>query len=364
MNIFNKSHGPIDQTEISILKDKLIKWRSPSNIALTKYWGKYENQIPANPSISFTLSKSYTESSIEIVDTHLEVKDLEVEYFFNNKRDKFFEEKVILFFTKVIQFFPFLKHTKLRISSYNTFPHSAGIASSASSMSALALCLCSIEKLISSQKIKDNDFYKRASFISRIGSGSACRSIFGGVVQWGFDKEQVDEFNLYARPIEGVPGNFLNYQDAIIIVDSSKKEISSSEGHKLMMENPFCEARFIQGKNNTVKLKKALFTNNTNEFNRIIKSEALTLHGLMMSSNPPYTLMKPNTLEILKVLEDPNWAFRDKVTYTLDAGPNIHLLYPKELHNAVSSYIEDNVRKFCEKIIYDEVGAGPIEIKE
>ena len=97
--------------------------------------------------------------------------------------------------------FAFLKEVKLEIESGNNFPHSAGIASSASAMSALALCLCSLEKEITSREISRDAFLQKASFISRIGSGSACRSVYGGVSVWGKHKSVEGSDDAYAVPL-------------------------------------------------------------------------------------------------------------------------------------------------------------------
>ena len=155
----------------------IVEWNSPSNIALVKYWGKKQNQIPQNPSISFTLSKCYTNTVVEFQPK--KNTQNEIHFKFEGKENQVFEEKVNTFIKSIDKYFGFLKNHDLYINSKNNFPHSSGIASSASSMSALASCLVDIESQITSN---DNNFnLRKKSFISRLGSGSASRSIEGQI---------------------------------------------------------------------------------------------------------------------------------------------------------------------------------------
>jgi len=126
--------------------EKLISWGSPSNIALIKYWGKFGDQLPQNPSLSFTLKNSKTIT--RIVYQSAKNSHPSIEYYFDSQRNIDFERKIIDYLDKITTYLPFLKKLDLKIFSQNTFPHSAGIASSASSFSALALCLCSMENEI------------------------------------------------------------------------------------------------------------------------------------------------------------------------------------------------------------------------
>ncbi len=107
-----------------------VAWRSPSNIALVKYWGKKDVQIPCNPSISFTLSKSYTETVVEYVP--ISEGDKAVSFFLEKEKNETFGEKISAYLKSIEPIFPFLKQLKFKIHSTNTFSHSAGIASSAS----------------------------------------------------------------------------------------------------------------------------------------------------------------------------------------------------------------------------------------
>ena len=147
-------------------------------------------------------------------------------------------------------YLPFLKDYKFKIETSNSFPHSSGIASSASGMSALALCLVDLERALSGAEGSAVDF-KKASFIARLGSGSACRSIEGDLIVWGDHIQIPGSSNLIGvkYPFE-VHENFKNYQDTILLVDKGEKQVSSTVGHDLMHEHPFALERFKQANEN------------------------------------------------------------------------------------------------------------------
>ena len=148
-----------------------------------KYWGKNPDQTPKNSSISFTLSNCTTKTSVLFKRIDKTSENIGFDLIFDGKKNTSFRPKIVKFFSIIQEYCPYLKDYHLLISSSNSFPHSSGIASSASSMSALSLCIMSLEKKLT--LIDDDYFFKKASFISRIGSGSACRSVYGGVNFWG-----------------------------------------------------------------------------------------------------------------------------------------------------------------------------------
>ncbi len=334
-----------------------IGWSSPSNIALIKYWGKKDLQIPTNASLSFTLNNCQTETIIEFSPTYND--GCSIEFFLEGIPNKRFAEKTCLFFNRIASIFPFIKQLDFKIYSKNTFPHSAGIASSASGMSAIALILCDIENQYFNTFSNEEEFYKKASYIARLGSGSACRSIYGGLVSWG---EINKGSNLYGSPvIDGVSDVFKNYHDSILIVDSEEKKVSSTVGHGLMNSNPFKNGRYNQASANISKLIDIIGKGDLNNFINIVESEALTLHAMMMTSLPYYLLMKPNTISIIERI----WQFRNEkeipVCFTLDAGPNIHLLYPHSYDDKVKIFIKNELLQFTSNntVIHDRVGNGP-----
>ena len=342
--------------------DGIVKWTAPSNIAIVKYWGKLENQIPQNPSISLTLNESITTTSLSLKpksNTNLNLK-----FEFEGETNKAFEDKTRVFFKKIDKYFPFILNHDIEIKSKNNFPHSSGIASSASSMAALSACLVDFEKMNNSE-MSDDFFYKKASFISRIGSGSASRSICGPVVIWGESEAYENSNDLYAVNISNQTHEiFKDFNDTILIIDPGQKKISSTEGHKLMNKNPFSNQRYDIARKNVIDLKNILKSGDLDGFISIAESEALMIHSLMLTSNPSYILMKPNTLKVISKITEYRSESKLPICFTLDAGSNVHLLYPNNIKDKISDFINNELIKYCSsnKYIEDKVGSGPEKI--
>lgn len=336
---------------------------APSNIALVKYWGKHGEQLPQNASLSFTLNQCKTTTVLSFekkTPSEIAENKFDFEVYLDQKKTDGFKPKIEQFFERIVPYLPFLKEYKFTIHTSNSFPHSSGIASSASGMAALAMCLVELEK--TADKDKSELFYKqKASFLARLGSGSAARSIDGGIVVWGKHSAIPDSSDLFGTkyPHE-VHEVFQNYQDVILLVDEGQKQVSSTVGHNLMYEHPFSEQRFLQAKNNLSTFIGILKTGDLAAFAEIVESEALTLHAMMMTSNPYFILMKPNTLKIINEI----WKFRKEsgvnVCFTLDAGANVHLLFPEKEKETVTDFIENKLAVFCQdgKFIVDSVGKG------
>ena len=338
------------------------EWRSPSNIALIKYWGKKNNQIPLNPSISITLKNCFTQTKISYQTK--KVSKLEFSFLFEGENNPSFEKKLRQFFIKIEKYCPYLSNLELKIESRNSFPHSSGIASSASSYSALSLCIMDVEKELN-PSIDDKFFLKKASFIARLGSGSACRSILGFFSIWGrsdfFDfSSDIYAIN-YPNKIHDV---YKEICDTVLIVDKEKKEVSSTMGHHLMEGHSFSNDRLNQVKISLKNLKNALERGDYDMFIKVVELEALSLHAMMMTSDPYYILLKPNTIKIINLI----WKYRkendSKICFTLDAGANIHLIYPKKEYDSIQEFIRNKLIKFCEsgQFINDMIGIGPLKL--
>ncbi|MFK7937712.1 MAG: diphosphomevalonate decarboxylase [Saprospiraceae bacterium] len=342
-----------------------ITWRSPSNIAIIKYWGKYGRQLPKNPSISFTLNEAFSETTVKYAPKNNVDQGIEVDFYFEGQPNEAFRAKIVKFLDGIIDIFPFLRQLKFEIHSRNSFPHSAGIASSASAMSALSLCLCTIEHEIFGTLPNDKDYEQKASYIARLGSGSACRSIYAQAAIWGESGEVEGSSNLYAIPYaEQMHEVFSTFHDDILIVSKAEKSVSSRAGHALMDGNLYADNRYLQARQRFHNLLSILKKGDVEAFGRIAESEALTLHALMMTSNPPYLLMRPNTLQIIEKVQQFRKDTQQPLYFTLDAGPNIHLLYPDESKIAVQSFIHNELKQYCEDgtVLSDFVGEGPVQV--
>ncbi|AJW64901.1 diphosphomevalonate decarboxylase [Elizabethkingia sp. HX WHF] len=327
----------------------------PSNIALIKYWGKYENQIPANPSISYTLNHCRTNTTMEF----LAGEDFSVQTFLAGNEEQKFAEKIEKYFKNIEQYLPWILKGKYVIRTENTFPHSSGIASSASGFGAIAKCLMQLDAVFSGNT-SEEELLKKASFLARLGSGSACRSLYNGLVVWGNTKEVEGSSDLYAvqYPNDEIHPVFKNFNDWVLLIHEGEKSVSSTVGHGLMKTNPYAERRFQEAHENFAKLKNILKTGDLEGFIKLTEHEALTLHAMMMMSDPAFILMKTGTLEVINKI----WDFR-RITglplfFTLDAGANVHLLFPNDIESdKIKIFIQQELLPFTQKggVVKDEM---------
>ena len=331
-----------------------VGWSSPSNIALVKYWGKKGKQIPQNPSISFTLSECRSETFISFE----KADNFGFKFFFEGQENPAFGAKIEKFLLDNQVFFPFINQLNLTVESRNTFPHSSGIASSASSMSAFVMCLMEMESRFVGKEID----LQKASYFSRLASGSAARSVFPKMALWGATPYYERSSDEYAVSLENdIHPVFKTYRDAILIVSGETKSVSSRAGHALMEGNPYAPARYAQANENIESLLTALKSGDLDTFVNITESEALQLHALMMCSNPSYILMKPNTLKLIDEIRKFREETKIPMCFTLDAGPNVHLLYPESESKTVEEFVDVVLSFYCadNRWIDDRVGDGP-----
>ena len=330
--------------------DIKIEASAPSNIALVKYWGKHGVQLPMNPSISFTLNKSRTHTTALL--TLLDKPDDKVsfKFHFDGTHRPDFEPKIAIFFDKIKMYAPFITSFRWQIDSKNTFPHSSGIASSASGFAALAKIVIELEKHLYPPKTKEY-YDKKASFLARLGSGSAARSTAHPVMIWGQHPKIKNTSDLYAVvPDFELHPVFKNFRDSIVLVEKGQKKVSSTAGHNLMTNHPYKNIRKQQGFDHTLQMTTYLKTGDLENFIKLTEVEALGLHALMMTSEPNYILMQPGTLKILHQIRAIRTQTGLPVCFTLDAGANVHVLYPEntkeDLHRVLFSQINYKYIKF------------------
>jgi diphosphomevalonate decarboxylase len=350
----------ISKSTQNTIEKASFTWQTPSNIALVKYWGKSNPQLPKNASISFTLNNCHTITTIDFERNSVADKTVTFDLFFEGKQKASFNPKIAAFFQRIATYCPYIFDYKMTINSENSFPHSSGIASSASGLSAIAMCLMNLEATLN-PALSSAFINKKASFLARLGSGSASRSIEGPLVVWGAHPEIEGSSDLFGVPFPyKLHSVFENYQDAILLVDKGEKQVSSTVGHNLMHEHPYAENRFQQANNNVSKIADILQNGDVKAFINLVESEALTLHAMMLTSNPYFILMKPNTLEIINRIWEYRAENKSAICFTLDAGANVHVLYPEKEKLAVNQFIENQLSKYCQKNQYicDTVGFG------
>ncbi len=330
------------------ISSQLVSASCPSNIALIKYWGKYENQVPANPSISYTLNHCRTNTTMEF----LAGEDFSVQTFLAGNEEQKFAEKIAQYFRNIEQYLPWILKGRYIIKTENTFPHSSGIASSASGFGAIAKCLMNLDEVFGAKSQEPRAKSKKESFLARLGSGSACRSLFEGLVVWGKLKEVEGSSDLFAvqYPNEEIHPIFKNFNDWVLLIHEGEKSVSSTVGHGLMNTNPYAERRFQEAHENFAKLKTILAAGDMEGFIKLVEHEALTLHAMMMMSDRAFILMKTGTLEAINKI----WDFR-RITglplfFTLDAGANVHLLFPNHLEkDKIENFINQELLPFTQK---------------
>jgi diphosphomevalonate decarboxylase len=340
---------------------KYSKWRSHSNIAIVKYWGKKGLQFPCNPSISFNLEGIFTETSIALLEKK-ETKDRELAFYFEGQEKPAFLPKINTFFDRMN--YDWTKSYRIEIRSENNFPHGTGIASSASSMSSLALCATTIDFEFQAKEKNTPLFFQAASFAARMGSGSACRSLFPGFSIWGRHNKIPFSTDRHAMPLQDIHEVFQTICDAVLVVDKGEKEVSSSKGHALLEDHWYAERRYEQGFLNTERIYQILQSGDFALFGLIAEQEALALHAMMLTSHPGYLLMKQGTVELIDKIRTFRQNTNTPVYFTLDAGPNLHLLYPLSVAEKVKTWIEDELKPLCadEMVLYSKLGTGPVEL--
>lgn len=280
---------------------------APSNIAFIKYWGKKDEKLrlPANGSISVNLSNLKTTTTVEFM------KELKKDaVIINDKKDRKQEERVIKHLDRIRKISN-LKY-KAKVVSKNSFPTGAGLASSASAFAALTLAASKSAGLKLSEK--------ELSIIARQGSGSACRSIPDGFVEWldGSINENSYAVSLY-------PPDYWKIVMVVVITDYEEKEIGSTEGQIRALSNPFLKVRLAKIKNKMHELKKILKEKDFQKFGELTEKEALELHAIALTSNPPIIYWKPKTIKVMKLVQELRRKYFP-VYFTIDSGPHVCIL--------------------------------------
>lgn len=287
--------------------------QAPANIALIKYMGKKDNQsnLPENPSLSYTLSNLLSSVTIEC---HPGTQD-------------YWEplpQPGNLTFNLSLQgqqrFLSHLSHLKIYfnysgsfiVRSTNNFPQGTGLASSASSFAALTKCAVLALSELCHKPLLSNE---EQACLSRFGSGSSCRSFFAPWALW--ENEQVQAITL--------PYQALIHQ--VIIISHAEKEVSSSEAHLRVKTTPHYNSRPQRATNNLKRLINALEIKDWQQAYEICWQEFQDMHSLFSQCSPSFSYMNTQSTTVLNHLQALWRQEKDGPLITMDAGPNIHLLY-------------------------------------
>jgi len=278
------------------------------NIAFIKYWGNKDEflRIPLNSSLSMNLDNLFTRTQVEF-DPRIHSDSLII------NREQCYGPS----FDRLSKFLDILrekskKEIYAKVISENNFPTAAGIASSASAFAALTLAAVNALGLNLSEK--------ELSQLARRGSGSASRSIPEGFVEWQAGNNDQDSFSFSIAP----PSHW-DLVDCITIVQSIPKKVSSTEGHRLANTSILQEIRVKDSNRRLEICKKAIINKDFEKFAQIIELDSNLMHAVMMTSQPPLFYWEPISLEIMRAVTD--WRSQGiPVCYTIDAGPNIHVI--------------------------------------
>ncbi|MBE6447488.1 MAG: diphosphomevalonate decarboxylase [Alphaproteobacteria bacterium] len=282
------------------MKNSIWTASAPSNIALIKYMGKLDGNIPCNASLSYTLDKYRTVVTLKISDN---------DNFVNSEN---LSDESVQKFMKHLDYIRqvFGCKEKFYVISENNFQHSAGIASSASSFAALTLCAC---KAISDLLHIDTPSLKEMSEISRVGSGSSCRSFFSPWSLW------------QAESAEAIELPILKHE--LVLIDTKVKPVSSSRAHELVRTSYLFEGRIARAEKRLASLIFALQKKDWQRCYQICWEEFWDMHALFETSNPHFGYFSSQTLQKLRDIEHLWKRYNDGPIVTIDAGANIHLLW-------------------------------------
>ncbi len=290
---------------------------APSNIAFIKYWGKKDHllNIPVNGSISMNLDNLSTTTTVEF-DGKYNADEVIIN---GKKREDTAYKRVVRHLDRIRRIANI--QIKAKIISENNFPESTGLSSSASGFAALTLAGTKAAGLDLSEK--------ELSILARQGSGSACRSIPSGFVEW-LEGEKNDDS--YAASI--FPPDYWAIVNIVAIVSTEKKEVPTSQGHTCAVVSPFFQPRIARMKNKIELCKKLIEKKDFTQFGELIEAEALEMHAVMITSRPSLLYWTPQTLIMMKQIQ--KWRKEGLEAYfTINTGQDIHIIVQKKDKNSL-----------------------------
>ena len=281
---------------------------SHPNIAWIKYWGNRDHalRLPSNSSLSMNMAELTTTTTVAFDDS-LQADSVVLG---GVEQSGAARERVVALLDRLRSMAKL--GTTARVESRNNFPSGAGLASSASGFAALAVASAGAVGLRLDEAA--------LSRLARSGSGSACRSVPAGYVEW---LAGTDDASSYAVSV--APPEHWDLRDAIAIVDVAHKSVGSTQGHALADTSPLHAGRVATIPERLRRTKQALLDKDFIALAPVVEDDALAMHAVMMTSNPSLIYWQPATLAILHAVR----AWRAEgwpVCFTIDAGANVHCL--------------------------------------
>ncbi len=307
-------------------------WQATPNIAVVKYWGKKDNALntPMNGSVSVTMDDSLRTITTVEFDQSLSHDKLEL-------NGKSAQEKEVARATKVLDAIRAAAKIKssARVASNNNFPTGAGIASSASGFAALACAGADAAGL--------NASAKELSLFARLGSGSACRSVLGGFVEWkpGSKKDGSDSFAVQIAPAS----HWGELRNVIAIVETGRKKVGSAEGMEITTKTSKLYPERVGTRPAMIEsMRKAILARDLEKFLLLTMEESSNLHAVMLDTFPPIMYLNDVSREIIYAVHDFNGSEGSFVAgYTFDAGPNAHVYTDAEHANKKKKMLRGKV---------------------
>lgn len=276
--------------------------KASGNIAFIKYWGKKDSKLnlPFSSTLSVSLDNIYTTTTVEFSEKFkkdfIEIDD----------ETKHTEQDRL---TKHLDNIRKLAKTKLfaKVVSKNNFPNSSGLASSASGFAALSLA--------GTKALGLNLNQKELSILSRLGSGSAARSIPDGFVEW---KRGKNHQSSYAHSI--FPPEHWDLSAIIVMITKEKKSVSTTAGHGITTSSPFFSLRIKNLGKRVEQMKLAIKSKDIKKFGEILEEECLEFVSMSLTATPYIIYWEPATVRIMKLCQK---LREDGLTpyFTMDAGP-------------------------------------------
>jgi len=279
-----------------------------SNIAFIKYWGNRDAayRVPLNDNVSMNLDHAFTTTTVEF-DANLNADQIVVGGADANEATR---QRVSAHLDRVRALAKI--ETKARAQSENNFPTGTGIASSASAFAALSVAATHAAGLALSERA--------LSILARQGSGSASRSIPGGFVEWIAGHSSDDSYAVSIAPPE-----HWDLRDVVVIVSTEEKKIGSSEGHAAAPTSHFLAERIQALPARFHRVRHAVLAKNLSLLGPAIEEDAIELHMMAMTSVPPIYYWSPAMVQVIQAVQQ--WRADGLAVYfTLDAGPNVHLI--------------------------------------
>lgn len=302
---------------------------APSNIALIKYMGKKHSgsNLPDNHSLSYTLDNLVTNVHLlTSPDTKDRWEPLQEQGLYPIHLSEKQSERFLQHLTRLKQYFGLEAHFVVR--SANNFPHGSGLASSASSFAALSRAVAEAALALRGNTVSVAELAE----LSRQGSGSSCRSFFSPWALWN------DEG---AQPIN-LPYPSLHHR--VIVLSGEEKKVSSSEAHQRVKSSEDYPERSARANLRLDALLQALKSKNWASAHTLVWDEFMDMHSLFHTAEEPFSYMTSECKSLLKALEKFWEQEGDGPLVTMDAGPNIHLLYRPESQELAAKFEHDTLQ--------------------